>query len=215
MAQRDSRSTTAYTALAASALPCLVEQAGIALAALDAGGRLCMMSPALADILGQPYLPCAAAELAETYHVYCEHGICKLAPEAVPLVRAWYGETVIDAYVVVKAPGSAARHLRINASPGYAADGSFTGALAVVEDVTDARAGSTTFAELRDRLVQGLNHELRTPLTTILGHSEMLEDYEADMSAPAADSLRAVRRAGKRLQAVANEVSTLADREIA
>lgn len=122
----------------ANALPGLLDQAGVALAAMDGDGRLSMLSPALQTT------------------------------------------------------------------------GDHRGSLVVVEDVTQARAGTITFNQLRTHLVQSLNHELRTPLATILGHAELLdEDLESDPRA--AGSLDAVRRAGRRLEAVADGVAGLAE----
>lgn len=194
----------------AHALPKLLDQAGVALAAMDGDGRLSMLSPSLVAMLGKPFAPLPAADLPERYHLYDEHGLSRLTAEELPLVRARDGETVVDAFIVVKAPGQPPRHLRANAVPIPATSGDHRGALAIVEDVTQARAGTTTFSQLRTHLVQALNHELRTPVTTILGHAELLDD-DLEALPSAAGSLDAVRRAGRRLEAVADDVAGLAE----
>ena len=194
---------------AARVLPGLLDQAGVGLAALDGDGKLCMLSASLQEMLGQPFAPVPAAMLPEVYHLYTGCGARRLASGETPLARARTGETIVDALVVVKAPGRPLRHLRCNAVPLPAAGGNFSGALAVIEDVTQATAGSPTFGRARDDLVQSINHELRTPLTIILGHIEMLEDDNDDLPPRALVSLEAVRRAGQRLQVVADELATL------
>lgn len=187
----------------------LLDQAGLGLAAMDASGRLTVLNDSLADMLGHPYEPATHTELPAFYPLYTETGLRKLGAEEYPLVRAWYGEHVTNAHLLVKRPQQAPRHLRAHALPTPEPAGARRGALVLVEDITHARDGSATFAELRDVLVTSLNHELRTPLSTILGHTELLEDT-TDLPQPVSKSLQAIQRAGRRLASVANDVTALA-----
>lgn len=193
----------------ANALPALLGQAGIGLAAMDGFGRLSMLSPELVSMLGRPFESARAADLPRIYALYDEHGLHLLTGDELPLARARRGEKVVDAYMHVQVPDGPARHLRVNAVPVPATQGDFRGSLAMVEDVTLAREGTTTFSQMRQLLVQRVTHELRTPLTTIMGHTELLEE-EADLPASARESVAAVRRAGDHLHAVAQRVEHLA-----
>lgn len=195
-----------------SVIPALLDQAGIGLAVMDANGHLIVLNDALGDMLGHPYEPVAHDELPTLYPLYTETGLRELEAEEFPLVRAWYGEKVSNAHILVKRPGHTPRHLRANAIPLPSVDGTRRGALVLVEDVTHAREGGTAFAELRDVLITSLNHELRTPLSTILGHTELLEEVD-DLPKPLATSMTAIQRAARRLAAVADDVSTLVDRQ--
>lgn len=198
---------------AARVLPQLLQQAGIGLAALDGHGRLSMLSPMLQAVVGRPFSPVPSAALPDLFHLYSAHGLRKLSAEEVPLARARAGEAVTDALVAVKVPGRPVRHLRSNAVPLPAADGSHRGALAIVEEVTHAHAGSATYAQMRERLVARMNHELRTPLAALLGHAELLADQDVDLSAAAAGSLRALQRAVHRLASLAGEIASITEED--
>lgn len=190
----------------ARVLPGLLEQAGVGLAAMDGMGRLCMLSPTLERAVGRPFTAAGTAELPGIYHLYDEHGIDLLRGDELPLARARLGQTVVNAIILVKAPGCPVRRLRVNAVQVPAAGGDLRGSLSVVEDATHSREGTSTFGEVRDRLVQRVTHEIRTPLTAILGHAELLDDLP-DLPAVARESVRAIGRSGRRLQAVADSVT--------
>lgn len=192
----------------------LLDHAGLGLAVMDADGRLILLNDSLGDMLGHPYEPASHTELPNFYPLYTETGLRELAAEEFPLVRAWYGEHVTNAHLLVKRPRRAPRHLRAHAVPMPDPDGVRRGALVLVEDITHAREGSATFAELRDVLVTSLNHELRTPLSAILGHTELLEDA-TDLPQPVTTSLQAIQRGARRLATVADDVSTLVDHHAA
>lgn len=196
----------------ASIVADVLDQAGIGVAAMDADGHLLLLNDALTEMTGQPYTRASHAELPDIFPLFTETGLRPLAAEEIPLVRAWYGEQVSNAHILVKRPGHAPKHLRCNAVPLPSGDGRRRGAMVVVEDVTDAREGGTAFTELRDVLITSLNHEFRTPLSAILGHTELLEDISADVPPAARRSVEAIQRAGQRLAAVADDVSALVDR---
>jgi len=70
-------------------------------------------------------------------------------------------------------PGSAGnRVVEAHCAPIHAEDGSVTGAVAVLRDVTELRQTE----RLRRELTANVSHELRTPLTSIKGFAETLLD---------------------------------------
>jgi PAS domain S-box-containing protein len=131
----------------ATALPGLLNQAGVAMAALDGTGHLTMFSPGLESVIGRSAASIPAAALAKTLQLHTDDGRRLLAPDEVPLIRARAGETVRDALITTKRPDGTLRYLRCNAMPVPATAGDLRGAVSFVEDVTDAAAGSPTYAD--------------------------------------------------------------------
>ena len=109
--------------------------------------------------------------------------------------------------------------------------GQVVGHLAVAHDVTEQRksrsllvAGLEKEAEAvrrlkeldraKDDFVATVSHELRTPMTSILGYVEILLDSVPDDIDPThVEMLRAVRRNGHRLRALADDLLTLSSFE--
>ena len=109
--------------------------------------------------------------------------------------------------------------------------GQVVGHLAVAHDVTEQRksrnllvAGLEKEAEAvrrlkqldraKDDFVATVSHELRTPMTSILGYVEILLDsVPADIDPTHVEMLRAVRRNGHRLRALADDLLTLSSFE--
>lgn len=192
-----------------AALQTLMCRAGLAIAILDASGRLSMMSPGLENLLHRSFAAVPAESLAEVFHLHSEGGARLLRPEEVPIVRASRGEVVEDAIVTVRAPGQPVRHLRVNATPTMGLDGERQGAWAVMTDVTSLVAAAR--GELTRSLAETVNHNLRTPLTTMLGHAELLLDQQDQLPPGSVASLDAVWRAGQRLNDVVAWISEWID----
>jgi signal transduction histidine kinase len=192
-----------------AALQTLMCRAGLAVAVMDASGRVSMMSPGLETLLHRAFAVVPAESVAEVFHLHGEGGARLLRPDEVPIVRASRGEVVEDAIVTVKAPGQPVRHLRVNATPMVGLDGERQGAWAVMTDVTSLVAAAR--GELSRSLAETVNHNLRTPLTTMLGHAELLLDQKDDLPPGATGSLEAVWRAGQRLNDVVTWISEWID----
>src|ERR1700712_162495 len=192
-----------------AALQTLMCRAGLAVAVMDASGRLSMMSPGLEKLLHRRFAIVPTESLAEVFHLHSEGGARLLRPDEVPIVRASRGEVVEDAIVTVRAPGQPVRHLRVNATPMVGLDGERPGAWAVMTDVTSLVAAAR--GELSRSLAETVNHNLRTPLTTMLGHAELLLDQQDQFPPEAARSLEALWRAGQRLNDVVTWISEWID----
>lgn len=85
--------------------------------------------------------------------------------EQAPLLRALAGERIRDSELSIVRPDQPPRYLLVNADPLFAADGSQTGAVAVMHDITERKR----VEQLQRDFVSTISHELRTPLTSIAG----------------------------------------------
>src|SRR5680860_1587180 len=89
----------------------------LGLAACDASGEMTFLSPALQELLGQPFRPHAEAEQVERYHLSEGDGSTRLRAEEVPLARARLGETVTDAVICSRSNTGNLLYLLCNALP--------------------------------------------------------------------------------------------------
>jgi hypothetical protein len=193
----------------ATALPGLLDQADVALAALDGNGRLSMLSPGLATVMGRTAGAIPAEELPEALQLHTDDGSRLLSPAELPLVRARAGERVRNALITTRRPDGALRLLRCNALPVPASDGNHRGAVSLTEDVTEAPNGSRTYQQLRTGMMDWINHELRTPLAALRGHIELLADPEMNLPSRVASSVAAMDRATQRLTTLAETFTAL------
>lgn len=145
---------------------------------------------------------------ARHFGLYRPGGEQPLATEEIPLLRAWKGEVVRDAEIVIKAAGQPARTVLCNADPLGLPGGESLGAVCVMRDVTDqrvaqeaARLASERFGGAFAAAAQGMAFvslqgrwlEVNESLCRILGYSrdELLvtsfqqlthrDDLEADL----------------------------------
>ncbi|GAT64519.1 multi-sensor hybrid histidine kinase [Planomonospora sphaerica] len=117
-------------------LAALLDSLEAGVVACDADGRVALFNRALRAVLRASEQPVDAREWAGTYHLTAPDGRTPLRPEEVPLARAFAGERVEGAQVVVSTPGLPPRRFLVNGRPIDASDGSRLGAVAVMHDIT-------------------------------------------------------------------------------
>ncbi|SHM90857.1 ATP-binding protein [Cryptosporangium aurantiacum] len=135
-------------------LASLLDSLESGVAACDAEGRLVLVNRALReqDVLADGL---RSDTWAEQYGLYGADGVTPLAASDVPLARAFHGETVHRADLVVRRPGRPPRQYRANAQPIRAADGRRLGAVVALHDVT---------AAVRTGLLRDVQHAVATSL---------------------------------------------------
>ncbi len=101
--------------------------------------------------------------------VFAEDQVTPVPAHDQPLGRMMRGESIVDVLYWVGRRGRQ-RALLCNSQPVVGSDGVRTGAVIVVQDVTDLLRAE------RDRgdALATLAHELRTPLTSIVGYADLL-----------------------------------------
>lgn len=75
-----------------------------------------------------------------------------LATERIPLLRAWRGERVREAAIVIRAKGQPPRTVLCNADPLLASDGTAQGAVCVMHDITGRLAAEERVRQSEQRL---------------------------------------------------------------
>jgi PAS domain S-box-containing protein len=140
----------------------------------DGTGRLVRMNAAARRLCGE-----TPNELAQSMpdpqpfrHVAAPHGP-PFPPEHAPLLRALQGETMQGVVAQIRTPDGRTAWTANSAAPIRAADGTITGVIGSISDITDLRA----LQEQQADLLRTLSHDLRSPLTSVLGQAELIPWY--------------------------------------
>ena len=160
------------------------------LVACDEHGALTLFNEATRTFHGQDASPLPPEEWAGHYDLFGGDGVTPLSTDQVPLYRAWRGETLRDAEMVVRPSQGAARHLLASGRPLVTLDGQPLGAVVTMRDVTLSRAAKqqlqrshqqllSSNAELRaaneelEAFAYSASHDLKTPVRHVKSFSEL------------------------------------------
>ena len=183
--------------------------------ACDAQGELVLFNRSLREWQGADPLRLPQEQWAERYDLFEPDGATPLATEAIPLVRAFHGETIQGVEIAICAPGRPVRQVLANGAPIRDGQGRSLGAVVVMHDITERRQAEGNLrelnAELEDRIRKrtslleqanaeldafsySVSHDLRAPLRGIDGFSQaLLEEYEGQLDDKARHYLLRVR----------------------
>ncbi len=117
----------------------VLETVDAGIVACDEHGTLTLFNRATRDIHGLDAAAVAQDDWADHYDLFAADGRTPMAPSEVPLVRAFNGEQVRGAQLVIAPAGRAPRALVAHGRPLYDEDGRRLGAVVAMHDVTDQR----------------------------------------------------------------------------
>ena len=160
------------------------------LVACDEHGALTLFNEATRTFHGQDASPLPPEEWAGHYDLFGGDGVTPLSTDQVPLYRAWQGETLRDAELVIRPGWGAARQLLASGGPLVTLDGRPLGAVVTMRDVTLSRAANqqlqrshqqllSSNAELRaaneelEAFAYSASHDLKTPVRHVKSFSEL------------------------------------------
>lgn len=110
-----------------------------AVVACDENGILTVFNLAARRLHDRPGRALTTAAWAATYDLFASDGSTPLETEQIPLVRAWHGERVVDAEMVIAPPGRPRRLVRCNGQQLKDAAGTPIGAMVAMQDITGRR----------------------------------------------------------------------------
>ncbi|MFC4064517.1 ATP-binding protein [Actinoplanes subglobosus] len=119
-------------------LQALLDSLDTGVAACGSDGRLAQFNAAMREIHGLGMLSIGAESWAQTFPLFAADGRTPLAPERMPLARAWQGETVQHEEMLVCVPDRPPRRFLANARPIDSADGRRLGAVVALHEITAA-----------------------------------------------------------------------------
>jgi len=185
--------------------------------ACDASGLLTLFNRATREFHGIPAESIPPEAWAERYDLYRADGKTPMAPEEVPLFRAFRGELVQDREMVIKPKGGVARTLLASGRPIIDAAGQKLGAVVAMHDVTDSRRLEEQFRqsqkmEALGSLAGGVAHDFNNLLTTILGYTELLMMRYDDPALR--EDLGEIKKAGERASSLTQKLLAFSRKQI-
>ncbi len=115
--------------------------------ACDAKGTLVLFNRAAQEWHGMDALTIPSGEWGSHYDLYEPDGTTPQPTGAVPLLRAFHGETVRDVEMSIVAKGRPPRHILASGSPFYDDRHNILGAVAVMHDITERRRAESLLVE--------------------------------------------------------------------
>ncbi|MFI5958676.1 ATP-binding protein [Cryptosporangium sp. NPDC051539] len=146
-------------------LASLLDSLDTGVAACDAGGRLVLFNRAMRRDIEAPVTGVPSEAWAAEYGLHSPDG-SPLDAGKTPLTRAFRGEVVKHADLVVRRPGRADRHFLANAQPIRTADGTRLGAVVALHDVT---------AAVRTERLRAVQHAVATALADATSTADAAE----------------------------------------
>jgi signal transduction histidine kinase/integral membrane sensor domain MASE1 len=130
-------------------------------------------------------------------------GFTPVKPEDRPLPRVLRGESIVDLEVLTAVSERKPVALVISARPLFDITGARNGALMIMRDVTESRAGE----RLKREFISVISHELRTPLTSIRGSLGLITGGAAGVLPEQAHNLASIAfRNVERLSLLINDI---------
>lgn len=136
----------------------------------DADGRIVRFNEAARRLHGLPERPIPSDQWAQYYDLYRVDGSTALPTDEVPLFRAFQGEHVRDAEILVAPKGRPSRLLSCNGNQLLDENGRRTGAVVVMHDITDYRRVEEELRgtlRSKDSLMRELNHRVKNNLNML------------------------------------------------
>lgn len=165
--------------------------------ACNAEGVLTVFNPATRSFHNLPEAAIPSSDWAGHYNLYRPDGVTLLKTEEIPLYRAWQGEQVRDAEMVIAPEGGERRQLLANGRALKGPQGEHLGAVVAMRDITTARAAETALREseakhraIIDNLKEGVVQQDREGHVTMcnaaaerllgLSKAQLLEQHPPD-----------------------------------
>lgn len=179
--------------------------------ACDADGHLSLFNRATLEAHGLPSEPLPPERWASHYDLLDAETLAPMPTDRVPLYRAYTGETVRDAEIVIAPLGLPSRIMRCNGQAMYTPSGEKIGAVVAMVDVTRAREDEQALRRHADELQRSndelerfayvASHDLQEPLRTLTSYSQLLlRRLGPDADADAHEFAEHIRVAAHRMQ---------------
>ncbi len=130
----------------------VLENLGTGVGACDAEGRLVLSNRTVREWYGFDLVGTKPEQWSEAYDLFEADGVTPLPPERVPMARAFRGESVRGERIWLRPPGRPPRLISCTGEQLRDHAGRATGAVLMMEDVTEVVETSRKLRETRDYL---------------------------------------------------------------
>jgi two-component system, cell cycle sensor histidine kinase and response regulator CckA len=168
----------------------------------DASGRTLLFNREAQRVLGTQLDDVSPERWAQAYGLYLTDGRTLVPPAESPLLRAMHGASRVEMEAIIKNGGVAEARVAIVATPLRSDSGEITGAIALLQDVTQKRSLEQLLVhsqkmEAVGQLAGGVAHDFNNLLAVIEGSGEMaLEELVGHVAREdVADMVAAAKRA--------------------
>lgn len=155
-----------------------------------------------------------SSSLPEVYSAYIAGTKTIYPSEKQPIVRALRGEKNVCLEDLEIAKAGKRIPLRINATHIVNSEGKIEYAIAVFEDITEAKEAENRLIEarkmaeesavLKEAFLANMSHEIRTPMNAILGFTDLL--LKKKLGEQELDFVRTIKTSGENLLRIINDV---------
>ena len=168
------------------------------IAACDGEGKLKLFNAATTRMHGLPIEPLPPEQWADHYRLYEADGVAPMPADRVPLMRAWRGEAVQDAEMLIRTPDGADRYVLCSGVQLQAADGTSFGAVVSMRDMTERREYERQLLVTAAALEQAIE-AYRVSNEALLASNAELEKFAYIASHDLQEPLRKIQAFGTRL----------------
>ncbi|GMA15469.1 hypothetical protein GCM10025871_18000 [Deinococcus metallilatus] len=187
--------------------------------ACDAQGQLTLFSGATRRFHGLDAAPLPPEAWAEHYDLFEADGVTPLATERIPLYRAWRGEQVRDAEMVIRPKDGPARSIVANGQAMFTEDGEPLGAVVAMHDLTARKQAEQTLrqrtAELErsnaelEQFAYIASHDLQAPIRAVTSFAELtLRRYGEQLDERGRAYLHQIVEGGQHMKQLVDDLLT-------
>lgn len=189
----------------------LLENLAEGVVACDGDGQLMLFNRAAREWHGADPRNIPPEQWSQHYDLYEADGTTPLSLECIPLMRAFKGETVVNAEMSITRKGSQPRQVLASGAPLFGADGEKRGAVVVMHDITEQRDGMLKLTQVAEELKvanAAVEHERASLVERVAARTAELTAMNAELTSAKEAAEAASRAKSTFLATVSHEIRT-------